>query len=355
MSYSQAKDLTNAVAIREEFHHKVKEMIPSSCFCEFMEGEKKRNKKEHFIIVPTLTDCAQTFDNEHKKDLNIDEFLKVINLSKEQINYVYNVTKTQSKSEIWINQRKGRITASNFKNVYSKANKTAITDEQPVEMISLLMGYESINQTWQMKHGINSEIHAVQKFKSVFKETHKNCVFNSPGMTIDENKPYLSATPDLEIECSCHGLGLVEIKCPASIIGKIPSTQNYEHIESREDGSLVLKHTSPYYYQIQGQMAITRRNFCYFFVFTFQGYVSILVNIDFDFWNIVSSQLCWFWKTYIAPELLTGNIKKKRQNIYRENELTFISSKAICVTVPDINSEIVTKTIEQDDLSFEVE
>ena len=55
-----------------------------------------------------------------------------------------------------------------------------------------------------------------------------------------------SATPNMESNCNCHGAGLVEIKCPATLTGKIPSIENYsKHIEKDGD-KLKLKSTSPY-------------------------------------------------------------------------------------------------------------
>ena len=48
----------------------------------------------------------------------------------------------------------------------------------------------------------------------------------------------------MEINWNCHGAGLVEIKCPATIIDKIPSIENYStHIEKDGD-NLKLKSTS---------------------------------------------------------------------------------------------------------------
>ena len=82
-----------------------------------------------------------------------------------------------------------------------------------------------------MKHGINSEPHAKQKFKQFFKKTHQNPEVSDPGMTVFKSHPFISVSPDLEINCSCHGPGLVEIKCPAAFIGKVPSAEIYKHLE----------------------------------------------------------------------------------------------------------------------------
>ena len=61
-----------------------------------------------------------------------------------------------------------------------------------------------------------------------------------------------------------NGSGLVEIKCPAGLIGKVPSIENCHHLEL-SDGQIKLKRNSEYYFQIQGQMAVTGRMYGNFF------------------------------------------------------------------------------------------
>ena len=87
-----------------------------------------------------------------------------------------------------------------------------------------------------MNHGINTEIHTKHKYKSLTRRFNKNMAYNDPGMTVFEEYPYFSATTDMEINCISHGAGLVEIKCTATLIGKIPSIENYsKHIEKDAD------------------------------------------------------------------------------------------------------------------------
>ena len=123
-----------------------------------------------------------------------------------------------------------------------------------------------------MKHGLNTEVHAKAKFKQIFKKLHKNCAFKDPGMTIYERFSFISVSPDLEVCCSCHGEGLVEIKCPATLIGKIPNSENYSiHIE-QQNYSMYLKKSSPYYSQIQGQKGVKNIGCCYFFCIYFSRF-----------------------------------------------------------------------------------
>ena len=50
-------------------------------------------------------------------------------------------------------------------------------------------------------------------------------------MTVMETHPFICASPHLEAQCHSHGSRLEEIKYPESVIGEVPSAQNYDHIE----------------------------------------------------------------------------------------------------------------------------
>ena len=200
--------------------------------------------------------------------------------------------------------------------------------------------------TWQMKHGINMEIHAKHKYKSLTRRFHKNMTYNNPGMTVFEEYPYLSATPDMEINYNCHGPGLVEIKCPATLTGKIPSIENYsKHIEKDGD-KLQLKSTIPYYSQVQGQLAATGHLYCDLFVFSFRGNLTIHVKYNDLYWKRLLSGLRWFWRTVIADELLTKKLKHKMEKIYDEDSLVAINKPKTSFSLEEselnLTNEILT-------------
>lgn len=87
---------------------------------------------------------------------------------------------------------------------------------------------------------------------------------------MDVDLPFLAASPDgLVGENS-----IIEIKCPFSIKDFTPQDaheqKKLKYIDMQKD-ELVLKKTHLYYYQVQGQLHITRRQFCYFIVWTPKG------------------------------------------------------------------------------------
>ena len=122
-----------------------------------------------------------------------------------------------------------------------------------------------------------------KNLNSFFKKTHQNPKVSDPGMTVFTSHPFISISPDLEITCSYHGPGLVAIKCPATFIGKVPSAENYKHLEIINEQPY-LKKASPYYFEIQGLLAVTGKQYCDFFVFSFKGHLNIRVKFDEQFW-----------------------------------------------------------------------
>ena len=255
----------------------------------------------------------------------------------QQINSIYQQTIDQSKSTFSINQRHGPITLSRYneiKNLVEKMQKD-ISYSCPEYVIAAVMGYEKPVVTWQMKHSINKEIHVKHKYKSLTTRLDKNMIYNDPGITAFEEYLFLSATPDMEINCNCHGAGLVEIKCLSTLKGKIPSIENYsKHIE-KDGNKLKLKSTSPYYSQIQGQLAATGRLYCGLLVFSFQGNLTTRVKYNDLYRKRLLSGLSWFWRTVIDDKLLTKKLKHKMEKNYDEDSLVAINKPKISIALQE--------------------
>ena len=94
--------------------------------------------------------------------------------------------------------------------------------------------------------------------------------------------------------------------------------------------NIILKMTNPYYSQIQGQLAATKRSYCGLFIFSFRGNLTVRIDYNHSYWEKLLSNLEWFWKKVIAKELSTKKLKKKIDRIADENTL-------VAVSKPDIN------------------
>ena len=97
------------------------------------------------------------------------------------------------------------------------------------------------------------------------------------GLFINPDFPFLAASPDGVIESNDEK---VEIKCPYNGRNKkIQQGKDFSFL-TLEDKKLALKKTHKYYYQIQGQMACSKKSVCHFVVYTL---VDILIEqIYFD-------------------------------------------------------------------------
>jgi len=74
-----------------------------------------------------------------------------------------------------------------------------------------------------------------------------------------------------------------------------------------DNGNLTLKRTHHYYYQVQGQMAISDRKWCDFIVWTCSGKISVeRIYFDQDFWKSLLGKLNEFYLSAFIPELFSA-------------------------------------------------
>ncbi|XP_052778718.1 uncharacterized protein LOC128216184 [Mya arenaria] len=157
-----------------------------------------------------------------------------------------------------------------------------------------------------MKHGKALEAFAKKEYKKVMKKTHKKFSSINTGLQISADKPFLAASVDLETSCKCCGEGLCEIKCPETIKDQKPTHENVKYIKEN-DGIVSLCENHQYFFQIQGQMAISKRDHCDFFVFTYHGSLCIRVPFSAEFWATMEDKLTWFWMEHVLSKTEKGS------------------------------------------------
>ena len=123
--------------------------------------------------------------------------------------------------------------------------------------------------------------------------------------------------PDLLIECSCCGEAVVEIKNPFSIANEIPSAHNLSYL-CMCNGQVALKQQHQYFAQVQGEMAITKRQLCYFFVYTQKGYHLETIRFNATYWHRLEENLTWFYSNCLSPALKHEAFKCHNEHIQEE-------------------------------------
>ena len=127
-------------------------------------------------------------------------------------------------------------------------------DENLNNLLRLLL-YSKPFESEETKYGKSMEPHAIQKFISKNKRLHKNLNASESGLFLVEENPFIEALPDSNVDCSCCGSGLLEVKCPNSIKREKPSHEN---------DNVTLKQNHPFFYHVQRQMGVTGKNHCVF-------------------------------------------------------------------------------------------
>lgn len=128
------------------------------------------------------------------------------------------------------------------------------------------------------------------------------------GLIIDSEHGWLACSPDDLVRDSsavADETGLVEYKCPYSVrdMSVEEACQRKDFASYVKDGQVTLKRTHKYFYQVQGQMAICRRNWCDFVIWTPASLTIERIPFDQQFWLDVLPKLEKFYDTAVLPEL----------------------------------------------------
>ncbi|EZA62163.1 hypothetical protein X777_06112 [Ooceraea biroi] len=161
-------------------------------------------------------------------------------------------------------------------------------------------------ETVAMKYGRDMEEVARKQIAVKLKKDITAC-----GLFIDEENPCLGASPDGLIDED----GLLEIKCPLSAENltadeasqKLPQFKTV--FDRKNPDKMNPKHR--YFYQVQGQLNITRRDYCIFVVWTPKSFKIMRVSRDEVFWkNQMLPFLTRFYYECMLPEILDSRFNR---------------------------------------------
>ncbi|KAI8498028.1 ubiquitin-like protein-specific isopeptidase [Branchiostoma belcheri] len=240
------------------------------------------------------------------------EFISSLVISKDDVAVLEKATRGQSSSPIWTMARRGRLTASNFYSIYTKVQSIKKRPGTSADaLLGKLMGYSRTSETLTaIKYGREMEADAKQALFEVFDKEHQEACCEPVGIVLSEQRAFLGASPDAVLSCKCHGQRVAELKCPMSCKDTAPSPTILPYLYESSDG-LKLKTNHGYYAQCQGQMALTGYKLCSFYVYSPHGSIHIPVKFNKTYWEEIRDALDYFFKEYVAPELLTGRLKRE--------------------------------------------
>lgn len=224
------------------------------------------------------------------KHLSCQNFYEKVVLNWDEVKAIHRTTIGQRNNLKWHEARRGRLTASNFGPVLkSKKLSKTLLSRVLNETSQNLEGVKAV--AW----GIDHEADAIKEF-----EKRKGILVNDSGIWISTSG-LLGASPDgLVGENS-----IVEVKCPYSKRNSslIDAARDPTFYLESVNNTLKLKEGHHYYHQIQGQLYLSRRYFCYFIVWTTCDIAIIIINRNAD-WRENIDFLESFYKVQMFPKFL---------------------------------------------------
>ena len=244
-------------------------------------------------------------------------FLEYCQLTNEQTMRIEKETRGQHSNSVWQEQRKGRVTASNFHQVFTKAEtilkgrgKGSKKTQYTKLVSSIINKGDDISHLPQIKWGLQHEKDAIKSFMAEIASQHEGGLdgFKECGLFIRPDYPYLAASPDGIFICKCCGPSTLEAKCPYSVRNEnIHLKEVYDRVDFLEEhnGCPRLKRTHKYYSQKQAQMWVRGVDHGWFIVWT-QGNKPLIERITFDrdFVATRVNAITLFYKAYVLPCLL---------------------------------------------------
>lgn len=219
-----------------------------------------------------------------------------------QATKVEEMTRSQSKSHIWFQQRAGRITASRFREIlHTDCTQPSVS---AIKSICYPVMHQFMPKACQ--YGCEHEEQAKAKYFNDQSKTHSSLIVINCGLILHPLYPFFGVSPDGIINCSCCSAGVLEVKCPYRCKDKSIN----EMVDQRDfclenvGGSVSLKKDHAYYYQIQLQMKICEVEYCDFVVWSEESMFYERISIDTEFIDNAIKEAEPFIKLALLPELL---------------------------------------------------
>ncbi|KAG0432518.1 hypothetical protein HPB47_020769 [Ixodes persulcatus] len=214
----------------------------------------------------------------------------------------------QADNPRWHEERRGQITASVFSAVINRDSSSEA-----------------------MRYGRMHEGDAVAAYEQLMAAQVDSLEVHETGLHIHPVYSFVAASPD-RIVTKDGEEGILEVKCPSPKVGLTPleaCKQDKTFCCEEVGGEIRLKKRHAYYYQVQGQMAVTGHKWCDFVFWTNNKTVArsthtetIVLDEKFVEGELLQG-LLYFAEHALFPEVLTGRIRRRRDLIARGQHVSY--------------------------------
>lgn len=218
-------------------------------------------------------------------------------VTSEEAKTIERQTVDQADNELWINERRKRITASRVGGIA----KMRATTKRSKKVQQLL--YNTFRGNAATRYGTENEDTARQQYIIYMKQNgHPNLDVEACGLFVSLDNPWLAGTPDgLVHGSSDNSSGLVEIKNPYSIRDLTLSEAVKKPafcLEKKGDDMYRLKRRHDYFYQVQCQLYCAMKEWCDFVVRTGRDMHVERIHRDASWWNSNMAKLKTFYQNW---------------------------------------------------------
>ncbi len=225
--------------------------------------------------------------------------LATCTVTEEAIENLEGATKDQANSPKWFNYRRGRVTASMCSQIVNVKSDTA-----RAAIVRKLMNYDGKEfYSPACKWGKDNESVAREQYVNEQSKKHVSFTCRQSGFFLYTKCHFMGASPDGIVSCKCHENRLLEIKCPY----KYRSLHPLEAAKLNDknyclDVNGQLKHSHPYYLQVQMQMLVCKRSLCDFVVWTTYSIFILPVRKNDLLYSEMFTKLESFVRNYLLKE-----------------------------------------------------
>jgi hypothetical protein len=210
-------------------------------------------------------------------------------------------TRGQSENPEWARQRRGRITGSI---VHQAAHYRGEDFDNYV--VAKVLGLSAPIANHHLQYGRVTEDVARQLYMDIAVKSHTKFNLRESGFVLSKIDWRFGSSPDAILECTCCGLGVLEIKCPSarrdSEHKQLALSESY--LTPDENGNPRLKTSVNYYSQVQLQLYVCDAMYCDFVIYSKASGVHIeRIFVDYAWRRSALSKAREFHDIFVTPHL----------------------------------------------------
>ena len=268
-----------------------------------------------------MADVASDVPQIYLEDMMMTYYATHVEVSQERAIQLEEMTRFQGIADdltanIWLVERRKRVTSSTAGQIAKRRATTKVCS-----IVKTLL-YRQFRGTAATEWGKEQESVTAMEYVQHMRQHHRTQRTIQPsGLVIHPVHSWLAASPDdLVSDPSCEDpFGLVEYKNPythrETQLQTAALTKDFCLKLNQSDGSLSLKPTHQYFYQVQIAMYCTQRNWCDFVVRTTVDIHVERIAVDREFLGYTVMKLKTFYFGALLPELalprrMTGGIRE---------------------------------------------